>query len=120
MPFAAGDKTKLFDAVAEPTLDVTPSTLLHEALQPLVTVTADTEHRDIGSIAAGNTIVIPLDAFSTTPGQYALSGWVMYDATSGSNNVPDGGSTAMLLGFGFLGLALVRHYTSMQPKLVKA
>jgi CzcA family heavy metal efflux pump len=51
MPFAAGDKTTLFDAVAEPTVDVTPSMLLHEALQPLVTVTADTEHRDIGSIA---------------------------------------------------------------------
>lgn len=51
MPFGAGDKTTLFEAVADPVLDVTPSTLLHEALQPLVTVTADTEHRDIGSIA---------------------------------------------------------------------
>jgi multidrug efflux pump subunit AcrB len=51
MPFVTGTKTTLFDAVAEPTSDTTPSLLLHEALQPLVTVTGDTEHRDIGSIA---------------------------------------------------------------------
>ncbi len=51
MPFTAGDKTTLFSAVADPTSDVTPSVLLHEALQPLVTVTADTEQRDIGSLA---------------------------------------------------------------------
>jgi len=51
MPFVAGDKTTLFDAVARPTSDTTPSLLLHEALQPLVTVTADTENRDIGSLA---------------------------------------------------------------------
>jgi CzcA family heavy metal efflux pump len=51
MPFAAGSKTTSFDAVAEATSDTTPSLLLHEAQQPLVTITADTEHRDIGSIA---------------------------------------------------------------------
>jgi CzcA family heavy metal efflux pump len=51
MPFVTGEQTTLFDAVAEPVADTTPSMLLHEALQPLVTVTADTEHRDIGSIA---------------------------------------------------------------------
>lgn len=51
MPFVAGDRTTLFDAVADAVSDTTPSLLLHEALQPLVTVTADTEHRDIGSIA---------------------------------------------------------------------
>ena len=51
MPFVASDRTTLFDAVAEPVSDTTPSLLLHEALQPLVSVTADTERRDIGSIA---------------------------------------------------------------------
>jgi CzcA family heavy metal efflux pump len=51
MPFATGGHTTIFDAVAEPVSDTTPSVLLHEALQPLVTVTADTEYRDIGSIA---------------------------------------------------------------------
>jgi multidrug efflux pump subunit AcrB len=51
MPFVAGDKTTLFQAVAIPTSGTTPSLLLHEALQPLVAVTADTQNRDIGSIA---------------------------------------------------------------------
>jgi CzcA family heavy metal efflux pump len=51
MPFIAGDKTTLFDAVAEPVSDTTPSLLLHEGLLPLVTVTSDTEGRDIGSLA---------------------------------------------------------------------
>jgi CzcA family heavy metal efflux pump len=51
LPFLAGDKTTLFQAVADATTDTTPSMLLHEALQPLVTVTGDTEHRDIGSLA---------------------------------------------------------------------
>jgi CzcA family heavy metal efflux pump len=51
MPFIAGDKTTLFQAVATPTGGTSPSLLLHEALQPLVPVTADAEDRDIGSIA---------------------------------------------------------------------
>jgi multidrug efflux pump subunit AcrB len=50
MPFVAGDKTTLFQAVADAVSDTAPSALLHEALQPVVNVTADTEHRDIGSI----------------------------------------------------------------------
>jgi CzcA family heavy metal efflux pump len=51
IPFVAGDKTTLFQAVADPTTSTSPSLLLHEALQPMVTVTADTEGRDIGSLA---------------------------------------------------------------------
>jgi multidrug efflux pump subunit AcrB len=51
MPFSAGDKTTLFDDVAEAVSDTTPSLLLHEALQPMVAVTADRETRDLGSVA---------------------------------------------------------------------
>jgi CzcA family heavy metal efflux pump len=51
MPFVAAGKTTVFDAVAEPVSDTTPSVLLHEALQPMVAVTSDTENRDIGSLA---------------------------------------------------------------------
>ena len=51
MPYVAGDKTVNFDAVATPIAGTTPSLRLHEALQPLVTVTADVDHRDIGSVA---------------------------------------------------------------------
>ena len=51
MPFVAGDRTTLFAAVADPTSGTSPSQLLHEALQPMVAVTADVEGRDIGSVA---------------------------------------------------------------------
>jgi CzcA family heavy metal efflux pump len=51
MPFVAAGKTTLFDAVADRVSDTTPSLLLHEALQPMVAVTSDTENRDIGSLA---------------------------------------------------------------------
>jgi multidrug efflux pump subunit AcrB len=51
MPFVVGDRTTLFEAVADPTSGTSPSQLLHESLQPMVAVTADTEGRDIGSLA---------------------------------------------------------------------
>ena len=51
LPLAAGDRTTTFEAVADVQNDTAPSQLLHEALQPMVAVTADTEDRDIGSIA---------------------------------------------------------------------
>jgi CzcA family heavy metal efflux pump len=51
LPFVAGDKTTRFQAVADPTNGTSPSALLHEALQPMVAVTADTQGRDIGSLA---------------------------------------------------------------------
>ncbi|MGH7283970.1 MAG: efflux RND transporter permease subunit, partial [Polyangiaceae bacterium] len=51
LPFAAGERTTTFEAIADVQSDTAPSQLLHEALQPMVAVTADTEDRDIGSIA---------------------------------------------------------------------
>ncbi len=51
LPFATKDQTTTFRAVAETVDHVTPSQLLHEALQPMVDVTADHEHRDLGSVA---------------------------------------------------------------------
>jgi hypothetical protein len=69
---------------------------------------------DIAGIAAGDTIDIPLDAYGKGNDQYGLSGWVLMDAT-GSGHVPDGGSTAMLLGAVFSGLLLVRRYMPGQP-----
>jgi CzcA family heavy metal efflux pump len=58
MPFVTGEKTTLFQAVATPTSGTSASLLLHEALQPLVTVTADTEDRDIGSVADDVTKIV--------------------------------------------------------------
>jgi multidrug efflux pump subunit AcrB len=52
MPFTAGEHATTFAAVMTPTADVTTSLLRHEALQPMVDVTADHEHRDLGSVVS--------------------------------------------------------------------
>ncbi|MBV9948891.1 MAG: efflux RND transporter permease subunit, partial [Myxococcales bacterium] len=72
MPFLAGDRTALLDAVAEPRSTTSPSVLLHEGLQPLVTVTADTEDRDIGSVA--DDVARVLAGISLPPGYRAVLG----------------------------------------------
>ena len=45
LPFIARDSTTSFRAVADINRSVSSSQLLHEALQPLVAVTGDHEHR---------------------------------------------------------------------------
>ncbi|HMI84596.1 MAG TPA: efflux RND transporter permease subunit [Polyangiaceae bacterium] len=52
LPFTAGEHATTFAAVMAPTTDVTASLLMHEALQPMVDVTADHEQRDLGSVVA--------------------------------------------------------------------
>lgn len=73
---------------------------------------------DIASIAAGTTITIPENAYGAGNGQYGLSGWVLMDSTS--QNVPDGGATALLLGIGLSALFLVQRYMAVQAKPAKA
>ncbi len=51
LPFIARDSTTSFRAVADINRSVSSSQLLHEALQPLVAVTGDHEHRDLGAVA---------------------------------------------------------------------
>jgi CzcA family heavy metal efflux pump len=51
MPLLLGDRLTSFSAVTTLEEGVSASQLLHEALQPVVTVTADHEGRDLGSIA---------------------------------------------------------------------
>jgi hypothetical protein len=74
---------------------------------------------DIAGIAAGTTIDIPENAYGAGNGQYGLSGWVLMNGT-GSQNVPDGGSTALLLGFAISGLFFARRYMPSQPKPARA
>ncbi len=52
LPFMARDKPTTFRVVTHADFTTSPSLLLHEALQPLVDITADHEHRDLGSVAS--------------------------------------------------------------------
>ncbi len=51
LPYATKDQVTTFRALTDATDHVTPSLLMHEALQPMVDVTADHEHRDLGGVA---------------------------------------------------------------------
>ncbi len=51
LPFLARDQITTLGAVTRAEFTTSPSQLLHEALQPMVDVTADHEHRDLGSVA---------------------------------------------------------------------
>jgi multidrug efflux pump subunit AcrB len=51
LPFLAAGDITTFRAVSEIEVTEAPSELDHEALQPVVTVTGDTEDRDLGSVA---------------------------------------------------------------------
>jgi len=51
LPFVSQRHSTTFGAVSEPQATAAPSLLLHEALQPVVALTADHEQRDLGSIA---------------------------------------------------------------------
>jgi multidrug efflux pump subunit AcrB len=51
LPLVAHDRVTSFRAVTDIESTSSPSQLLHEALQPMVDITADHEERDLGSIA---------------------------------------------------------------------
>jgi HAE1 family hydrophobic/amphiphilic exporter-1 len=51
LPFVSHERATTFRAVSEIIEAMSPSLLMHEALQPMVDVTADHEHRDLGSVA---------------------------------------------------------------------
>ncbi|MES1176436.1 MAG: efflux RND transporter permease subunit [Myxococcales bacterium] len=51
LPFVAGNRTLTFRGLGAPELGTTADELMHEALQPMVAVTADHEGRDLGAIA---------------------------------------------------------------------
>jgi multidrug efflux pump subunit AcrB len=51
LPFVVKERVTTFRAVADPDATASPSLLMHEALQPLVDVTGDHEHRDLGAVS---------------------------------------------------------------------
>ena len=51
LPFAAGGRVLTFRALGSPEFSTTSAELTHEALQPMVAITADREGRDLGAVA---------------------------------------------------------------------
>jgi CzcA family heavy metal efflux pump len=51
LPFVGKGAATTFRAVSTPTASTSPSLLMHEALQPMVAITGDHEHRDLGSVS---------------------------------------------------------------------
>ena len=58
LPLVARGGTTSFAAVSDVVAGSSPSTLLHEGLQPLVDMTADHEHADLGAIAKKVDVVV--------------------------------------------------------------
>ncbi len=70
---------------------------------------------NIGGLAPGTTIEIPRYAEPTGPGgslqastRYLMTGWSLLNPGTPPNGVPDGGSTALLLGTVLAGLGLLK------------
>lgn len=63
---------------------------------------------DIASLAPGTTIDLPRDAYGPNDDEFPLAGWRLFNPTTGE--VPDGGSSILLLGIGLLGLCLMHRY----------
>jgi hypothetical protein len=73
---------------------------------------------DIESIAAGDTIDIPQNAYGNANDQYGLSGWWLIDQQG--QPAPDGCATCLLLGIGLFGLGVMGRYMAVQPKAAQA
>ncbi len=64
---------------------------------------------NISGLAAGTTIYVPEYAFGQKAGQYQMTGWGLFNPNT--PNIPDGGSTALLLGGALTGLgAIARRF----------
>ncbi len=72
LPFSARGQNTTFGAVTQPTMGTSPAELMHEALGPMVDVTADHENRDLGAIS--NDVEASLARLSLPPGYRATLG----------------------------------------------
>jgi multidrug efflux pump subunit AcrB len=95
LPFVAGDRVTSFAAVTEATYGTTASQRLHEALQPVVAVTADHEARDLGSIAGE--IDDTLKGFPLPPGYRLVVGGQVESERATLRDVGRIGALALLL-----------------------
>jgi multidrug efflux pump subunit AcrB len=70
LPFAAKDRALTFRALGAPELSTTSAELTHEALQPMVAVTADHQGRDLGAVAVDTARIVASTHFP--PGYRAV------------------------------------------------
>ncbi len=95
LPFVAGDRTTTFAAVTDLVPGTTASQRLHEALQPVVGVTADHEGRDLGSI--GRDIDARIQGFALPPGYRLVVGGQIESERATVRDVGKVGAVALLL-----------------------
>ncbi len=95
LPFATKANVTSFRAVTEASWGVRPSVLLHEALQPMVGVTADHEHRDLGGIASDVDAIVR--AQPLPPGYRAVVGGQIESQRASVRDLLTVGAVAVLL-----------------------
>jgi CzcA family heavy metal efflux pump len=95
LPFAVGDRVTSFQAVADLVPGTTETQLLHEALQPMVAVTADREERDLGSI--GRDIDQALAGFALPPGYRMVMGGQIESERATVRDIARVGGISLLL-----------------------
>jgi CzcA family heavy metal efflux pump len=95
LPFLAGDRVTTFRAVTEIQEGTAASELLHEALQPMVHVTADHEGRDLGSVARD--IDRALEGYRPPPGYRLVVGGQVESQRASVRDIAKVGGVALLL-----------------------
>ena len=96
LPFVARERTTTFRAVTDAVTTTSPSLLTHEALQPVVAMTGDHEHRDLGAVA--NDLEAVVRATKLPPGyRIALGGQIESQRATVQNLLGVAGSALLLV-----------------------
>jgi CzcA family heavy metal efflux pump len=95
LPFVARGAAATFRAVSAPAAGASPSQLLHEALQPMVAVTADHEARDLGAVSDEVRRVV--DAMKLPPGYRVVLGGQIESERATVRELSTVGGVAVLL-----------------------
>jgi CzcA family heavy metal efflux pump len=95
LPLSLRDHPTTFGSVTEATMTTSTSLLLHEALQPMIAVTADTEGRDLGSVASD--VEKRVASLRLGPGYRAVMGGQVEAQKETLRNLGGIGAMALLL-----------------------
>ncbi len=112
LPILVGDHdTTSIRAVTQPVTEPSPSVLVHEGLQPAVIVTADHEHRDLGSVMR--------DVRARLEGMRLPQGYRLEIGGQSESQRDTFVNLSMVLGFGLLLtlLVLIGQFRRVRPAL---